>query len=59
MSDIKFCVTAFIDLLGFASHLEIGSDLKTDIGQFAIDRLNNLESAIKFLESEKLTCSEH
>lgn len=59
MSDIKYCVTAFIDLLGFASHLEIGADLRTNIGEQAIRRLDNLSNAIKYVREERNNCPEH
>jgi hypothetical protein len=53
-NEIKYCVTAYIDLLGFSSHLEISSnDLRTQIGQEAIKRLNLLESALLIIEKEK------
>lgn len=52
-TDVKFCVCAFIDLLGFSSHLEIGSDLRTNIGQQAIQRLKEMENVIGLIESEK------
>lgn len=53
-SDIKYCVTSFTDLLGFSSHLEIGNDLRTNIGKGVINRLNILEESIKlFVEEEK------
>lgn len=53
-TDIKYCVTSFTDLLGFSSHLEIGNDLRTKIGQEVINRLNFLESAIEqFLKEKK------
>ena len=52
-TDVRFCVCSFTDLLGFSSHLEIGSDLRTNIGQQAINRLKVLENAIGFIEAEK------
>ena len=55
--DLKYCVTAFIDLLGFGSHLEIGSnDLRTNIGKEAINRLQNLVDAIDLMKNEKNEC---
>jgi len=52
--DIKYCVCAMIDLLGFSSHLEIsGYDLRTSIGEQAIKRLENLEKVLELLNSEK------
>jgi hypothetical protein len=52
-SDVKFCVCSFTDLLGFSSHLEIGSDLRTNIGQQAIRRLKVMEDVIGFIEAER------
>jgi hypothetical protein len=53
-SDVKYCVTAMIDLLGFSSHLEIGSyDLRTTIGKQAVNRLENLEKAIALSNGER------
>lgn len=47
-------VTAFIDLLGFSSHLELASfDLRTEVGRSAYSRLQIIESAIELFESEK------
>jgi hypothetical protein len=52
--DAKYCVTAIIDLQGFSSHLEIASyDVRTIIGQHAINRLKTLEEATQLLESER------
>lgn len=43
-----------VDLVGFSSHLETGAyDLRTNIGQKAIDRLQCLEEAVALLEEEK------
>lgn len=51
--DIKYCVTAIIDLLGFSSHLKLGHhDLRTNIGKQAIDRLQILEKAVAMFEAE-------
>jgi len=44
--DVKYNVTAFMDLLGFSSHLELSGDLRTNIGQKAIERLQVLEDCI-------------
>jgi hypothetical protein len=42
-SDVRYCATAVIDLLGFSAHLETGSnDVRTTIGRAAIDRLQVL-----------------
>jgi hypothetical protein len=47
---VKYCVTAVIDLLGFSSHLETGgNDLRTNIGQEAIKRLQILEDALRLM----------
>jgi hypothetical protein len=57
---IKFCVCAMVDLLGFSNHLEIsGYDLRTSIGQQAINRLENLEKVLLQLSSEKSTRIEY
>lgn len=50
--DVIYCVTAFIDLLGFSSHLEIGNDLRTQIGQEAVKRLGTLEKAVDLIKQE-------
>lgn len=51
---VRYCVTAVIDLLGFASHLEVGgADVRTTIGQEAITRLQILEQAIRLMEAER------
>ena len=53
-SEIKYCVTAMIDLLGFSSHLEVGAyDLRTNIGKQAIARLQSLENAIDHMNNER------
>lgn len=53
-TDVKYCVCAFADLLGFANHLEVSAyDLRTHIGKQAVTRLENLEKAIDCLTSEK------
>jgi hypothetical protein len=50
---IKYCIAAMIDLLGFSSHLEISSyDLRTKIGNQAIERLQILEKSLDFMNSE-------
>lgn len=54
-SEVKFCVTAMIDLQGFSSHLEVSSyDLRTTIGKKAITRLQILEDALSLYEKEKI-----
>lgn len=53
-NDVKFCICAMIDLLGFSSHLETsGYDLRTSIGEQAIKRLQNLEDVVESLKNEK------
>ncbi len=55
--EIKYCVAAFLDLQGFSHHLEVGSDIRTIIGQQAIVRLQTLENAIRFLHEEQQNTS--
>jgi hypothetical protein len=56
---VKYCVTAVIDLLGFSSHLEIGgNDLRTNIGQEAIKRLQILEDALRLMNDERWLCKD-
>lgn len=51
---IKFCVCAMTDLLGFSNHLEISSyDLRTNIGEQAVTRLQNIEEIIDTLKQEE------
>ena len=57
--EIKYCVTAFIDLLGFSSHLEVGSDLRTSIGNEAVERLNNIDVAVNLAKTERLQYKEY
>ncbi len=53
-NDIKYCVCAMIDLLGFSNHLEVsGYDLRTSIGEHAVKRLENLETILQLLSYEK------
>ncbi len=53
-ADVNYCVTAIIDLLGFSSHLEVGAnDLRTNIGQSALQRLQTLVDALTLMEKEK------
>ena len=55
-TSVKYSVSAILDLLGFSSHLEISSyDLRTNIGQQAVTRLECLDKAIALLTSEKDT----
>jgi hypothetical protein len=52
--DVKYCVCAMVDLLGFSSHLEISSyDLRTSIGAEALKRLSNLELLLNCLIQER------
>jgi hypothetical protein len=52
--EVKYCVTAVLDLLGFTSHLEVGrNDLRTNIGHEAIRRLETLEESLRLLEQDK------
>ena len=56
-SNVRFCVTAFTDLLGFSNHLETGAnDLRTEIGKAVLERLQNLEDALKYVREERKTC---
>jgi hypothetical protein len=56
---VKFAVCAVTDLQGFSSHLEIsGYDLRTDIGEQAILRLLNLESAVDRINEERSRLAE-
>lgn len=55
--EVKYCVTAVIDLLGFSKHLEIGrNDLRTNIGREAVNRLQTLEKALQLMDAERVTC---
>lgn len=57
--DVKYCVTAWTDLQGFSSHLEVASyDIRTNIGQQAVNRLKILENAIGLIQSEQLVFPE-
>jgi hypothetical protein len=59
-SDVKFCVCALLDLLGFSSHLEISAhDLRTAIGEHATMRLENLEAAAQIVRKEQTEAQEH
>ncbi|MHB1195115.1 MAG: hypothetical protein ACYC6F_18990 [Longimicrobiales bacterium] len=56
--NVRFSVCAMTDLLGFASHLEIsGYDLRTAIGEEAIQRLDNLEDALALVAAERASQS--
>ncbi|MBD0725933.1 hypothetical protein B6A10_12150 [Flavobacterium sp. L1I52] len=47
-----YSISAFINLLGFSSHLEISSyDVRTKIGKEAIERLKILEEALDLTET--------
>jgi len=51
--EVRFCVCAMIDLLGFSSHLENSAyDVRTTIGQQAIKRLETLEEAVALYNDE-------
>jgi len=51
---VKYCVTAVLDLLGFSSHLEVGrNDLRTKIGTEAIRRLQILEESLQLLQKDR------
>lgn len=57
--DTIYSITAHIDLLGFSSHLILSSyDLRTKIGEEAIQRLRIIESATEFIEKELISCKE-
>lgn len=52
MSDLKFCACAIIDLQGFSQHLELGAhDVRTNIGEEAIKRLDNLSEILDIIDS--------
>jgi len=54
MEDTKLTITVVLDLLGFSQHLELGNnDIRTKIGNQAIERLSNLEKAISIIEAER------
>ncbi len=47
-------ITAFIDLLGFNSYLELGkNDLRTEAGKLALKRLDILKDAVSLINQEK------
>jgi hypothetical protein len=50
--DVKYCIVAMVDLQGFSSHLEIGGDLRTKVGDTAIDRLRTLDTAVSHYKLE-------
>lgn len=52
-NNVKFCVTAFLDLQGISSHLEVGSDLRTNIGSQVVKRLNVLNKVINLINAER------
>jgi len=55
--EVRYCVTAVLDLLGFAGHLEIaGNDLRTSIGREAVKRLELLEQALGLIAEERVSC---
>lgn len=52
---IVYCATAIIDLLGFSSHLEVGSnDVRTTIGSEALDRLMHLDDVMTYMKNESV-----
>lgn len=54
MTEHVFAIAAHIDLLGFADHLAVGAtDVRTEIGQAAIERLAAMEGALRLLEKER------
>jgi hypothetical protein len=54
-----YSISAHIDLLGFSSHLVLSSyDLRTKIGEEAINRLRIIEEATEFLENELTDCKD-
>ena len=54
MSEVTFSITALVDLLGFSDHLIVGaSDIRTEIGVRAVERLKYLEDAMGLIEKEK------
>lgn len=54
-SALKFGACAVIDLQGFSSHLELsGYDLRTAIGQQAVERLQTLEDGINAILDERI-----
>jgi hypothetical protein len=58
--DVRFCVCAMVDLLGFSSHLENSAyDLRTTIGQQAIKRLETLEDAVALFSNEARRAPEY
>ena len=49
-----YSISAFIDLLGFSSHLNLANnDLRTEVGKLAFTRLRIIEKAINIFEKEK------
>lgn len=50
-----FSISAYIDLLGFSSHLKLASfDLRTKTGEIAYSRLKFIEKAIELFKTEKI-----
>jgi len=56
-SETLFSITAIIDLLGFSNHLILSSyDLRTKIGEEAVQRLRIIEDAIELIALELEKC---
>jgi hypothetical protein len=54
MTEHMFAVAAHIDLLGFADHQAVGAaDIRTQIGQAAVERLHAMENALRLLDKER------
>jgi hypothetical protein len=52
--EVRYCVTAVVDLLGFSAHLEVGGhDVRTTIGREAVTRLQTLEDGLRLIEAER------
>lgn len=50
----KLSISAFIDLLGFSSHLMMANyDTRTAIGEMAVRRLQNLDAVLSFVDDEQ------
>lgn len=60
IGDVQYCVTTLIDLQGFSSHLEIAAyDMRTNIGQQAIKRLQILEDSLKLVKTEGVRAKQY
>lgn len=52
--EVRYCVTAVVDLLGFSAHLEVGGhDVRTTVGKEAVTRLQTLEDGLRLIEAER------